>query len=995
MASEKPDNKTKRKNNIGKPNYIFDNIGILSEMHLLNVMKIPHANHIGPNGMTTIMKAIEKDCSDHFINSIFEIIFKARIHHVNDVGDTAVDISLKIIATIAADSQPYKWKNLDKLFSILEILSIHKVKYNFKTATSLFECLPFTTLHQISKSLFWGEFPKFLLEHINENNWNNITAYLLNYTNISKQDIVEAVLLLPKTLNAINNSNHEIKLLIPQFLLKHNLKMITEGKEIHNNNINFDLLINELNTNDNLTDKQQKYLFKNIINHGPTDLFQGPSIINKKEYRFKCDFVKYLKALGIYNYCDDILEPYCKTYIWNDDIFSAFLINEANNLFGTTRLMELCKILLNHDENQTKLIKLLKLELRDLHIPGLILHYRNSPKHQDALESILKKYIRGTPTDKMLFHILNVHQIEFSEKLIAKIITELGKNYKNKESITDNAYKLACKYCNMYPKNDTIMIDGIYKLLTLDKFIDNMNKFPIDNNSLSKLINIHKKCTTLDIKKIFNKISESYTEDAQVVLQKYLYTNYNNVYANKNLFDIDELLPLTRNIRFDIEWIGELIISRFDFSTRRTFGLQDAYSPLEYFVKLLVTTKNPEYTLFIDKLIKETPNINLHNKLPYYEITQCELLDDDTKRLLLNNVDNLPRYLYGNYNSSGVIINALNPLKSVTKHIQNSKLTGTQWIITYKNQSGYDAGGLIRDFYYILGDQIKQQMGKIDNYYYINDKTKGDSNLWFTIGLMFGKMFAIERLPCGINLHPYLLYRITHPEFEQTKTITFESEWYGDDESLNTICKLTKLTEGEWKEYCALNDIQIDYDQVANYCSNEILRIYEDKFQPGLTEFINGFWSYGDSTLVKYINGSFLSKKICGSLEYKILGKGNTLESKLNYTRPNKYVDTILKVLDNLSRENNERLQKFFRFWFGSPYIDFMNHTIRLSYGTKKNVCEAHTCSFELVIPRKDGIDNKIMDDDDALYRFCSEIIENTLNNQTLADEFNLHTQYK
>ena len=72
-------------------------------------------------------------------------------------GQPAVSTA-RSITGIVTSNKADKLKILDKLFSVLEILSIHKVKYNFTTATSLFECLPFTTTNQISKSLFSSRF---------------------------------------------------------------------------------------------------------------------------------------------------------------------------------------------------------------------------------------------------------------------------------------------------------------------------------------------------------------------------------------------------------------------------------------------------------------------------------------------------------------------------------------------------------------------------------------------------------------------------------------------------------------------------------------------------------------------------------------------------------------------------------------------------------------------------------------------------------------------
>jgi hypothetical protein len=366
---------------------------------------------------------------------------------------------------------------------------------------------------------------------------------------------------------------------------------------------------------------------------------------------------------------------------------------------------------------------------------------------------------------------------------------------------------------------------------------------------------------------------------------------------------------------------------------------------------------------------------------------------------MLNNTNDILSLLYGRYDRKTVIIDAMDPLGSVVSYIQQPEYMNRYWEIKYKNQQGIDAGGLIRDFYYILGDEIKKNMSILDNYFFINEKNKDDTELWFRIGLMLGKMFVIERLPCGINLHPYLLYRITHPEFESTKIITFDENWFDD---IDTIKNISGIANYDQKSLNTYNDSLLHKDNELvkietriKHCTKLILESYEEKFQPGLNEFINGFWGYGDAMLLKYIDSSFIGKKICGSLEYKIFGdEVGTLQQSTGADLDNKYIKGLFNALEKINKEENDKLQKLFRFWLGSPYLDLAKYNPSFAYGHKKEVFEAHTCSFELVLPNPLKIDNDIVNDEDNATAFMINVINATLYNQELADKHNLHTQY-
>jgi len=255
-------------------------------------------------------------------------------------------------------------------------------------------------------------------------------------------------------------------------------------------------------------------------------------------------------------------------------------------------------------------------------------------------------------------------------------------------------------------------------------------------------------------------------------------------------------------------------------------------------------------------------------------------------------------------------------------------------------------------------------------------------------------MFVIEKLPCGINLHPYLLYRITHPDFESTKMITFDNNWFCDIENIKSIHKLYSMNEESWNTFIESSGDVINDSQMS-YCNKLLLEEYENKFQPALNEFIYGFWSYADAMLLKYFNNTYVGKKICGSLKYKIFGDElGSLQKSMRYKMDSKYINGLFNAIEKLNNEDNDKIQKLFRFWFGSPYVDLTGHSISYDYGPKKEVFEAHTCFYQLVLPNPKYYPN-IANDEDECTKFMEKLIENTIYNQDLADQYNLHTQYR
>ena len=611
--------------------------------------------------------------------------------------------------------------------------------------------------------------------------------------------------------------------------------------------------------------------------------------------------------------------------------------------------------------------------------------YKNYPQ---SIIKILEN--DNTVTNDQIYCLLYNNNMASKSILFDLSINKLTDDFKNTSlrSRNDKA-NLLWKYYK-YHKDDVAMVIGIYKMLTFGDYMQYTGNFEFNLANFKILIEKYQ-ITTEEYIELFNNIGRHPSTNNRFNCLVYIYEKIKNLNLNAN---IDTFSSFINYIDINPEFVVSLFESTFDVD-KRSFSSGNFMSSLTLIEKLIdiAISKNIK-TLgpLIEESIKKSKDISKHKNISYQNLIGMDILSDSTIKLLVNNCDNLLN-MFGNYNQKTVTINAMDPLSSVTKYIQQPETMNTFWKIKYEKQSGIDGGGLIRDFYYILGDEIKKCMSIIDNYYYINKDNKNDTSLWFSIGLMFGKMFVIEKLPCGINLHPYLLYRITHPEFESTKMIMFDDNWFNDIENIKSIRKLQLMDNESWNNYVKVSGDSITCDQME-YCNQLILNEYENQYQPALNEFIYGFWSYADAMLLKHFNNAFVGKKICGSLEYDIISdKPGSIQYSLGYDMNDKYLNGLLNAIEKINKEDNDKIQKLFRFWFGSPYIDLTNRKISIDYGYKKEVFEAHTCYYQLVLPNRKYYPD-IINDEQKCTEFMEQLIENTLYNQDLADKHNLHTQY-
>lgn len=541
----------------------------------------------------------------------------------------------------------------------------------------------------------------------------------------------------------------------------------------------------------------------------------------------------------------------------------------------------------------------------------------------------------------------------------------------------------------------------------------------INNNKILEFINNYK----IDIYEIFNKINvdfeiiKEYIKEINginliiTITYKYCFS-YNNCTTNYNRFEYLNFLiknysqnyqvklllidNITQIIKIDMDLGFEYALNNVDIDEKWIVVNFSLITLIEYIIYSINGNNEKQLIKYLHRAI------SLSKKLPkiaFKRIINAGISESTIKFLLstgiINNINIDDLYS----NDTWAISVEVNPNNVLNAIDQNRNTLNRKWKIKYINQLGEDHGGIIKDFYYLLGTKMKEYFSIKSNYYYINENTKNDTDLWFKLGNIFAKLLVIDKLPCGINLHPYLLYRLVNPEFETTKLISFDTYWYKDDEVLTSIHKILSFSQETYEEFLSDYDENIEKykDNKLLYCTKLILETYEKDYQPALNEFLNGFWLLGDSTRLKYLDPLYIGTKIQGNISYNIDNDNdnNSLKNALNLTRygsSNQRILTILlKVLSDINTNNREKITKLFRFWFGSPYVDFSQVKPSVSFSDRQiNTLESHTCSNLISLPLYDKYSRL---DDDSLYKSLNEMIDNTIYNQDLAEQNNLHTQ--
>lgn len=931
-------------------------------------------NYITRNNETVLIKAIRNKYSENFIKKIIARSKKTTLSIRNKKGNSCLDYLMmnsnkyeSILSELLKNDIPFDQENL---LPLLTRNQVHIFKNYFKKIDN-----PDQLIKKITKNM-----KEYNCMNILE--LNTDTEKLLDLENVfeAMRDKIP-----PNKLLLLIEGDHECKLQGLEYLIKHNLQ---------DHVININNLDNLLNILVSYNDLSQK-MIDNLINSYKKNNFLDPLKIIDHHNISKKNKIKYLHLLN----CEDIYNLLLN-YKWSSQ-------KDIDNVIHDKIVSENTKIKLDY----FIIYQMINNHLPHKYLENILVH--NALQIGKKVKCLLNKIM----SDKISFRYIERFLINYIEifKNNQKYLIKICKFIPN-IAFSPLAMNCLLKYVGKHRGKNIMSLNDVVKIIWKNIYDSNivcalLTKF-IKFKYISVLIHNVPNLSP----NTFSEIIKGYQENKYY---KIFVSILNQNHCQNYLKYIKILMPyinlkeqiyrpgimksksmanrIVKYVIYDAEYIHNFIFPQINPHDRIFSGSFAMLTLLEKYIEILTDHKSGQLCKLIEKIINNTTEFDVHTHLNLNTLITRNFLPDETIRRIINGFkgDIIPK-IYGHFNSIKIEINAMSIFQDLDKYMKSDKYLNSRWTIKYTGQAGIDGGGIIKDFYCGLGEEIKSHMEVVDHHYYINHKTKNDLALWFKIGLLFGKMLAIDRLPCGINLHPYLLYRITHPELisESTKLIDFNDYWYHDIPLIKNISKLLKLNDSEWNNY--LVDFGDNENDRLKHCTNRVIEIYESNYQPALNEFINGFWLTADSTKLKFIPQPLVGEKICGVVKYKITGMENgSLEKNLNRNNiDGTYFRSFLSTLDEINKKDPTMIKKLYQFWMGSPYLNLEFYKPSITYSRYQNVLEAHTCSLELCIPHPDTMTEDIFKDTDRLSSLIQTFIMNTINNQTIAESANLHTQY-
>ena len=949
---------------------------LICEEILVTHLTKRNINYITRKNETVLMKAINNGYSEEFIKQIIARSKKIILSKMDKKGYTFLDY-------LMIHSQKYE--------SILLELLKNNIPFN---QNNLLFLLHKNQIYLFKKYLEKISDPNCLVKKIVKNIKDHNCAHILELNTDSEkilgiENVFEAMedKISQNKLLFLINENHECKLQGLEYLIKNNFNDYIKTFNFDS----LDILLKILILYEDLPSQKIDIVINSYKKNNHLD---PQKIINHKEISMKIKN-EYLNILNYEDYYNLLLN-----YKWNVEsvmdkkIYQKIMSNSAtikldyfiiyqtiNNSIPTNYLADILA------ENAARIGKKVR------HLLDKIISQKIKFRH---IEMFLINYIKiFKDNQKFLIKVCKfIPKINFSPLSISCLLENIKTNRKT-NILTSNDMRSIAGNKNY----DSNVVCKLFTKFIKFKYIPQLIQYikTMPPNIFLKMI---KKYNEAKYHKLFVTIlnhdqCENYLEYLKILLP---YIDFNGQIYNPGIMRLKSLVnKIVVYAIYDPDFIHTFVSPRVLPLERLFSGKNHMLTLLEKYVEMLGYRKNSKLCQLVEKLIDETPEMDNHKHLDLGILISANFLPDEKIKKIIQKFkgDIIPK-IYCRYGSIKIEINAMSIFQDIDTYIQNDKYLNYRWTIKYTGQSGIDGGGLIKDFYCNLGDEIKTYLEVLDHYYYINHQTKNDTTLWFKIGLLFGKMLAIDQLPCGINLHPYLLYKVTHPELvsDSNKLIDFNNSWYHDIPTIKNISKLLQLNDLEWNAY--MGDYEDDENDRLKHCNSRMIELYESNYQPALNEFINGFWSIADPTKLRFIPQLLIGEKICGVLSYKILGtEYGSLEKNLNKINIDiTYLKSFLSTLDEINKKDPTIIKKLYKFWMGSPYLDLEVYKPSVRYGSYKNVFQAHTCSFELVMPHYSTIPVNIYKDSHKLSSLIHTFIMNTINNQNIAEESNLHTQY-
>jgi len=259
--------------------------------------------------------------------------------------------------------------------------------------------------------------------------------------------------------------------------------------------------------------------------------------------------------------------------------------------------------------------------------------------------------------------------------------------------------------------------------------------------------------------------------------------------------------------------------------------IQYQYNKLKYKPKFMKTKMCISFNSYLksmfvqlnrDHILGITVDMKINDGISEENISYIVGMMDDPIRKFYTNNENI--YTFN-------IISSKTNIVDIAQTVPEYKWTSV-WNVDFQGQPGFNAGGITKEIFYLLGKNIDAQyMKSIDGYSMI-DVLKCKSvneykKIYKNIGKFVGKSIFVDKRIPSINLHPYILYKLKNYELFKNNPGKFfknaftdqDKNKYGELRNLNSYKSLIKMSDYEFDEYSKYIDDEpkeVDVDDIEN-----------------------------------------------------------------------------------------------------------------------------------------------------------------------------------
>jgi len=326
----------------------------------------------------------------------------------------------------------------------------------------------------------------------------------------------------------------------------------------------------------------------------------------------------------------------------------------------------------------------------------------------------------------------------------------------------------------------------------------------------------------------------------------------------------------------------------------------------------------------------------------------------------------------------------------------------------YGNEMGVDEGGLTRDFYTTLSQQISGSFHDVDGYMMPTKKVRSQAE-WYMLGILVARSILFENISPSIELHPFVSYLMVfgNENINIEHLISCLSAY--NIEYIEYLAKVLTMTTEEYEQFLYLqgeDETPLPSPQI--YILNCLISKY---VYPAIKEFVTGFRTFLENSRFLKVNLEFsifhtyltgvkqynISKKNRFSLAHNLKVFYSDTENEKLATVTEIFKTVLVEVLEDLNVNNVEKLKAFLKFWYGTSSIQNFETkvaTVQFLRNDELYGCEcfeSSTCFYKLYVYQKIAL--KYYRNRKTLYGEIVNMIDRTLSNQELVESAGMHMQ--